>query len=301
MRLVILSRSARIHSTARLVAAARAAGHTARVVDPLEVELGLAASGPTLRWRAGAFPAADVVIPRIGVSIHQYGLSVVKQLELAGIPVLNGSAAIEASRHKMRSLQLLSAAGLAVPRTVMASGPRGLAALVERVGGVPVLLKVLSSDGKGGVMVCESLQSLEAALEAVHGLGKDLVVQQYLRGGRGRDLRALVVGGEVVAALRRRAAAGRFARTLRRGARFDAVSLPARHVRLAVEAARVLDLRACAVDMLDEKEGPLVFEVNASPSIREAESACQVDVAARVVACAVALAGPALRRRGPAK
>ncbi len=252
MRLVILSRSARIHSTARLVAAARAAGHTARVVDPLEVELGLAVSGPTLRWRAGAFPAADVVIPRIGVSIHQYGLSVVKQLELANIPVLNGAAAIEASRHKMRSLQLLSAAGLAVPRTVMASGPRGLAALVERVGGVPVLLKVLSSDGKGGVMVCESLQSLEAALEAVHGLGKDLVVQQYLRGGRGRDLRALVVGGEVVAALRRRAAAGRFARTLRRGARFDAVSLPARHVRLAVEAARVLDLRACAVDMLDE-------------------------------------------------
>jgi ribosomal protein S6--L-glutamate ligase len=204
--------------------------------------------------------------------------------------VLNGAAAIEASRHKMRSLQLLSAAGLPVPRTVMASGPRGLAALVERVGGVPVLLKVLSAGGKGGVMVCESLQSLEAALEAVQGLGKDLVVQQYLRGGRGRDLRALVVGGEVVAALRRRATAGRFARTLRRGARFDAVTLPARHRRIAVEAARVLDLRFCAVDMLDEREGPLVFEVNASPSIREVEAACELDVAARVVACAEAIA-----------
>jgi ribosomal protein S6--L-glutamate ligase len=290
MRLVILSRSARIHSTARLVAAARAAGHTARVVDPLEVELGLAAPGPTLRWRGGRFPAADVVIPRIGVSIHQYGLSVVKQLELAGVPVLNGAAAIEASRHRMRSLQLLSAAGLPVPRTVMASGPRGLAALVERVGGVPVLLKVLSPDGKGGVMVCESLQSLEAALEAVQGLGRDLVVQQYLRGGRGRDLRALVVCGEVVAALRRRAATGRFARTLRRGARFDAVALPARHRAIAVEAAAVLGLRVCAVDMLDEKEGPLVFEVNASPSIREVEAACEIDVAARVVACAASLA-----------
>jgi ribosomal protein S6--L-glutamate ligase len=290
MRLVILSRSARIHSTARLVAAARAAGHTARVVDPLEVELGLAGPGPTLRWRGGRFPAADVVIPRIGVSIHQYGLSVVKQLELAGIPVLNGAAAIEASRHRMRSLQLLSAAGLPVPRTVMASGPRGLAALVERVGGVPVLLKVLSPDGKGGVMVCESLQSLEAALEAVQGLGRDLVVQQYLRGGRGRDLRALVVCGKVVAALRRRAAAGRFARTLRRGARFDAVALPARHRAIAVEAAGVLGLRVCAVDMLDEKDGPLVFEVNASPSIREVEAACEVDMAARVVACAASLA-----------
>ncbi len=290
MRLVILSRSARIHSTARLVAAARAAGHSARVVDPLEVELGLAGPGPTLRWRGGRFPAADVVIPRIGVSIHQYGLSVVKQLELAGIPVLNGAAAIEASRHRMRSLQLLSAAGLPVPRTVMASGPRGLAALVERVGGVPVLLKVLSPDGKGGVMVCESLQSLEAALEAVQGLGRDLVVQQYLRGGKGRDLRALVACGEVVAALRRRAATGRFARTLRRGARFDAVALPARHRAIAVEAAAVLGLRVCAVDMLDEKEGPLVFEVNASPSIREVEAACEVDVAARVVACAASLA-----------
>ncbi len=290
MRLVILSRSARIHSTARLVAAARAAGHTARVVDPLEVELGLAGPGPTLRWRGGRFPAADVVIPRIGVSIHQYGLSVVKQLELAGVPVLNGAAAIEASRHRMRSLQLLSAAGLPVPRTVMASGPSGLAALVERVGGVPVLLKVLSPDGKGGVMVCESLQSLEAALEAVQGLGRDLVVQQYLRGGRGRDLRALVACGEVVAALRRRAATGRFARTLRRGARFDAVALPARHRAIAVEAAAVLGLRVCAVDMLDEKEGPLVFEVNASPSIREVEAACEVDVAARVVACAASLA-----------
>jgi ribosomal protein S6--L-glutamate ligase len=290
MRLVILSRSARIHSTARLVAAARAAGHTARVVDPLEVELGLAGPGPTLRWRGGRFPAADVVIPRIGVSIHQYGLSVVKQLELAGIPVLNGAAAIEASRHRMRSLQLLSAAGLPVPRTVMASGPGGLSALVERVGGVPVLLKVLSPDGKGGVMVCESLQSLEAALEAVQGLGRDLVVQQYLRGGRGRDLRALVVCGKVVAALRRRAAAGRFARTLRRGARFDAVALPARHRTIAVEAAGVLGLRVCAVDMLDEKDGPLVFEVNASPSIREVEAACEVDMAARVVACAASLA-----------
>ncbi len=290
MKIIVLSRSARIHSTARLVAAARAAGHTARVVDPLDVELGLGAAGPTLRWRGGSFPAADVVIPRIGVSIHQYGLSVVKQLELAGVPALNGAAAIEASRHKMRSLQLLSAAGLPVPRTVMASGPKGLAALVERVGGVPVLLKLLTTDGKGGVMVCESLQSLEAALEAVQGLGKDLVVQQYLRGGRGRDLRAIVVGGRVVAALRRRAAAGRFGRSLRRGARFDRVALPARHARIAVEAAGVLALRVCAVDMLDEKEGPLVFEVNASPSIREAEAACEVDVAARVVACAASLA-----------
>jgi ribosomal protein S6--L-glutamate ligase len=139
-------------------------------------------------------------------------------------------------------------------------------------------------------MVCESLESLEAALEAVHGLGKDLMVQQYLRGGRGRDLRAMVVGGQVVAALRRRAAAGRFARTLRPGARFDPVRLPARHARIAADAARVLDLQFCAVDLLDERDGPLVFEVNASPSVQEAEDGCGVDLAGLVVARAATLA-----------
>jgi ribosomal protein S6--L-glutamate ligase len=204
--------------------------------------------------------------------------------------VLNGSAAIEASRHKMRSLQLLAAAGVPVPRTVMASGPRGLAELVKRVGGVPVLVKLLSPDGKGGVMVCESLQSLEAALEAVLGLGQNIVVQQYLRGGKGRDLRALVVGGRVVAALRRQPARGRFARNLRKGARFEPVELPARHAAIAVEAARVLALDVCAVEMLDVAGGPRVFEVNASPSIGEAEAGGRLDVAAGIVACAVALA-----------
>jgi len=193
----------------------------------------------------------------------------------------------------MRSLQLLAAAGIPVPRTVMASDPSGLKEMVRLVGGVPVLVKLLSADEKGGVMVCESLQSLEAALEAILGLGQNIVVQQYLRGARGRDLRAMVVGGEVVAALRRRPARGRFSRTLRRGARFERAVLTPAQAQVAVEAARVLDLQVCAVDMLEVKGGPRVFEVNASPSISEAEAACEVDVAARIVERAVALASRA--------
>jgi ribosomal protein S6--L-glutamate ligase len=294
VRLTVLSRSPKLHTTRRLLEAARALGHEARVVDPLEVELGLGGATPAVTWRRRRFPAADVVIPRIGPSIHQYGLTVVKQLELMGVPLLNGAAAIAASRNKMRCLQLLAAAGVPVPRTVMASDPSGLAELVRAVGGVPVLVKLFSADGKSGVLVCESLQSLEAALEAILGLGQNIMVQQYLAGGRGRELRAFVVGGRVVAALRRQRRGARGGPS--RGARLRAADLSPEQARIAAEAARVLGLEVCAVDMLDVKGGPRVFEVNGAPSIKEAEAACGVDVARLVVERAVVLAG---ERAGP--
>jgi ribosomal protein S6--L-glutamate ligase len=296
VHLTILSRSTSIYTTRRLVEAARAQDHSARVLDPLEIEMGLGEEAPQVYWRRRRFPRTDAVVPRIGLSIHQYGLAVVNQLELAGVPVLNGAYGIAASRNKMRSLQLLAAAGISVPRTVMASDPSGLKEMVRLVGGVPVLVKLLSVNEKSGVMICESLQSLEAALEAILGLGQNIVVQQYLRGAKGRDLRVLVVGGAVVAAMRRSPPVGRFAHSLRRGAQFEKVELPPSYERTAVEAARVFQLEVCAVDMLDVKGGPRVFEVNSSPSIREAETACGVDAAGRIVERAAALA---VRARAP--
>jgi len=301
VNLTVLSRSSEIYTTRRLVEAAQARGMAARVIDPLEVELGLGDDAPQVYWRRRRFPRTDVVVPRIGLSIHQYGLAVVNQLELIGLPVLNGAYGIAASRNKMRSLQMLSAAGIRVPRTVMASDPSGLKEMVRLVGGVPVLVKLLAVGEKSGVMICESLESLEAALEAILGLGQNIVVQQYLRGARGRDLRALVVGGEVAAAMRRTAPHGRFARNLRRGARFEAVDLPPAYARVAVAAARTLQLEVCAVDMLDVKGIPRVFEVNSSPSIREAEATCGVDAAGRIVERALALCSgkPGAARRPP--
>jgi ribosomal protein S6--L-glutamate ligase len=296
VHLTVLSRSTEIYTTRRIAEAAKARGVSVRVVDPLEVELGLGDEAPQVYWRRRKFPRTDVVVPRIGLSIHQYGLSVVNQLELIGTPVLNGAYGIAASRNKMRSLQMLSAAGIRVPRTVMASDPSGLREMVRLVGGVPVLVKLLSVNEKSGVMICESLQSLEAALEAILGLGQNIVVQQYLKGAKGRDLRVLVVGGEVVAAMRRSPPVGRFARNLRRGAQFEPVELPPAYARAAAEAARVLQLEVCAVDMLDVKGGPRVFEVNSSPSIKEAETACGVDAAGRIVERAIAVAAPPRRR-----
>jgi len=298
MRLIVLSRSKSIYTTRRIVDAARGRGLQVRVIDPLEIEMGLGEE-PAVYWRRRRLPIADVVVPRIGLSIHQYGLSVVNQLELMGIPLVNGAYGIAASRNKMRSLQLLAAAGVPVPRTVMASDPSGLKEMVRLVGGVPVLVKLLSTNEKSGVMICESLQSLEAALEAILGLGQNIVVQQYLRGAKGRDLRVLVVGGEVVAAMRRSPPVGRISRNLRRGAQFEQAELPASYARVAVAAARVMRLEVCVVDMLDVKGRPRVFEVNSSPSIREAEAVCGVDAAARIVDRAIALAEarPAPRRR----
>ncbi len=265
------------------------------MLNPVQVELELAGAEARIYYRRKPFPRTDVVIPRIGLSVNQYGMAVVNHLQLRGIPVLNGAPAIAASRNKMRCLQLLAAHGVQVPATVMASDPSGLRDMVKLVGGVPVLVKLLSSD-KGGVMICESLESLEAAIEAIRSLGQNIIVQQYLRGAHGRDLRALVVAGRVVAAMRRRPQVGQFARTLRPGAKFQAAELPAAYVRAAVEAARIVGLEVCAVDMLDVKGGPRVFEVNSSPSIREPEEVCGVDVATAVVSRALELAQGRSRR-----
>jgi ribosomal protein S6--L-glutamate ligase len=291
VRITILSRSAAIYSTRRLVEAARARGHRVRVLDPvaLEMELG-AAQRPEVFHRGRRFPPTDVVIPRIALSINQYGLAVVNQLGLLGIPLLNGTAGISASRNKMRCLQLLAASGLRVPRTAMAADPSGLKRMARHAGGVPVLVKLLSPNERGGVMICETLQSLEAALEAIMGLGQNIIVQQYVKGARGADLRVLVVGGQVIAALRRSPPVGRMARTLGRGARYEATRASPACARAAVAAARVVGLEVCAVDMLDVRGGPLVFEVNSSPGIREVEEACGVDAADAIVARAEALA-----------
>jgi ribosomal protein S6--L-glutamate ligase len=182
MHVTVLSRSPAIYTTRRLVEAARARGHRVRVLDPVQVEMGLGGAAPALFYRRERFPRTDVVIPRVAPSINQYGLAVVNQLQLRGLPVLNGTSGISASRNKMRCLQLLAGSGIGVPLTVMASDASRLKEMVKHVGGLPVLVKLLSSSDRTGVMICETLQSLEAALEAILGLGQNIIVQGYVKG-----------------------------------------------------------------------------------------------------------------------
>lgn len=283
VRLLILSRSQAIYSTRRLVEAARARGIRVRVINPVEVEMHLDGKTSHVYHRRKGIPKPDVVIPRIAQSISPYGLAVVNQFQLGGALILNPAESIAQSRNKMRSLQLLSSHGVDIPATIMARDSKSLKEMVSLVGGVPVLVKLLQGGERQGVMVCETMPSLEAATEALLGLGENLVIQQYVKETRGKDIRALVVGGRVVAAARRIPRAGRLSRTLARGARFEAVELPTKFEAAAIRAAELVGLDVAAVDLLDDRGNPRVFEVNSSPGLRDLEEATGADVAGAIV------------------
>jgi ribosomal protein S6--L-glutamate ligase len=300
MRVTILSRSSRIASTARLVESARSRGHAVRVLDPVQVEMHLDRDRAALYYHRRLLPRTDVVIPRIAQSTSAYGMAVVNQFALRGVPLLNNTQGISRARNKMRCLQLLASNGVNIPATVMARSAEDLRAMVRLVGGVPVLVKLLRGQERRGVMVCETLASLEAALEAILGLGQDLIVQQYVRRG-GLDVRVLVVGGEAVAAVRRRPRMNRLAHTLNRGARLEPLSLTEPQRIAAVRTAALVGLEVAGVDLIDVRGQPKVFEVNASPALTEMERATGLDLAARIIARAESLlaearAGAPLRR-----
>ncbi len=288
MKATILSRSASIPSTRRLVEVARARGHRVRVLNPLRVQMHLDGHRATLYYGRKKLAPTDVVLPRIAQSISTYGLAVVNQFGLARVPLVNHAQAIAQSRNKMRSLQLLSAHGIDIPGTVMARDAAHLKEMVGLLGGVPVLVKLLQGQEKHGVMVCESLQSLEAALEAVLGLGHNLVMQEYVK-STGLDVRVLVVGGQAVAAVRRRPRPGRLAHTLIKGARLEAHALSPGQRATAEKATRLIGLEVAAVDLLDVQGQPKVFEVNSSPALPEMEAATGVDLASLIISRAEAL------------
>lgn len=290
MKITILSRSTSISSTRRLVEAARVRGHKVRVLNPLHIEMVLDGGSASLFYRRKRLSATHAVIPRIAQSVNTYGLAVVNQFALQGVPLLNSAQAIAQSRNKMRSLQLLAAHGIPIPATVMAREASDLKAMVGHVGGVPVLVKLLQGQERHGVMVCESLQSLEAALEAILGLGLNLIVQQYVK-KTGLDVRVFVVGGRALAAVVRRPRVGRLAHTLNRGARIESTVLTPAQRDVAERAAKLVGLEVAAVDLLDVQGGPRVFEVNSSPAIAEMEDACGVDLATPIIERAEALYG----------
>ncbi len=250
MKITILSRSASIPSTRRLVEAARERGHSVRVLNPVNVEMHLDGRAANLYYHRKKLAPTDVVIPRIAQSINNYGLAVVNQFAMQGVPLMNSAQAIAASRNKMRSLQSLSANGIDIPATVMAQNAADLKEMVALVGGIPVLVKLLQGQEKNGVMVCETLQSLEATLEAMLALGLNLIVQQYVK-KTGLDVRVFVVGGKAVAAVRRRPRVGRLSHTLNLGARLEPITLTDAQRRAAEETARLVELEVCAVDLLD--------------------------------------------------
>ena len=283
MRIALLSRNPKLHSSARIVEAARARGHEIDVIDPIQCVLTISRFTHRMFAHGRELMGHDVVIPRIGASITDYGLAVLTHFERAGVPSVNSTIAISRSRDKLRALQYLSAHDVGIPRTAMARTPAAIRAAVDAVGGTPVIIKLLQGTQGVGVMKADSAEGVESVIDTLWGLGQNIILQEFVAESKGRDVRAIVVGGELVAAMRRTARKGEFRSNLHRGGNGRRVELPAAYARAALDAARIMGLGVAGVDMLESRDGPRVIEVNSSPGLRGVERATGIDVAQRVI------------------
>lgn len=283
MKIAILSRNKNLYSTRRLVEAGEAMGHQVDVIDTLHCYMDITSSRPTVRYQGKELPKYDAVIPRIGASITFYGTAVVRQFEMMDTFSINESVAISRSRDKLRSLQLLSRKGIGLPRTGFANRPDKIKDLIKNVGGAPVVIKLLEGTQGIGVVLAETNKTAEAIVEAFMGLDADILVQEFVKEAGGADIRCLVVGGKVVAAMKRQGAEGEFRSNLHRGGSATLVKLSKEERATAVNAAKVMGLNFCGVDILQSSNGPMVMEVNSSPGLEGIETATGKDVASMVI------------------
>lgn len=283
MKLSILSRNSKLYSTRRLVEAGRARGHTVRVLDPLRCYMRISNDGFALHYRGRPLIGCAAVIPRIGASITRYGSAVLRQLELMGCATPNPSDAILIARDKLRTHQLLAAHGLGLPHTVFGDNPDDTADLLAMLGAPPHVIKLNEGSQGNGVMLTEKPSASRGVVEALRGLHAQFLVQEFIAEARGADLRCLVVGDAVIAAMRRTAPKGDFRSNLHRGGSGRAARPSKAERALAVRAAQVIGLGVAGVDMIRSSRGPLVLEVNASPGLEGIEEATGVDVAAAIV------------------
>ena len=289
-RIVVLSRNAKLYSTSRLQEAAKDRGQRLRVVDTLACTIVVERGRPLVLSDGEELTNAEVIIPRIGASITSYGLAVVNQFELMGVPIVNGSAGIARSRDKLRCLQLLASQGINVPRTVMARSNTDVRGAVRRVGGLPAIVKLTQGTQGIGVMIAHSMAEISSILGTMWDLGQEIILQEFIEESKGRDVRVLVVGGKAVGAMRRTAKKGEFRSNIHRGGEGEAIDLPPAYAECAEAAAKVVGLEVAGVDLLEAKGGPKVMEVNSSPGFEGLEKATGLDIAGMIIDHAVARA-----------
>jgi ribosomal protein S6--L-glutamate ligase len=287
LRVVILSRNRKLYSTRRLVEAIKVRGHHAKVLDTLRCNLVLARDAPRVFYRGEEVRGVGVVIPRIGASITGYGLSVVNQFDMMGVPTLNNSVPIARARDKLRALQLLSRFGIDIPRTVMCRYRDEVPLAVEQVGGLPCIMKLIRGTQGVGVLIANTMTEVEGMLDTLWTLGQEILLQELIAESRGKDVRALVIGDRVVAAMRRTAREGEFRSNIHRGGEGQAIELPPGYAAAAVKAAQVIGLEVAGVDMLESREGPKIMEVNSSPGFEGLERVTGQDIAGLYVDHAV--------------
>ncbi|MFQ5523365.1 MAG: 30S ribosomal protein S6--L-glutamate ligase [Acidimicrobiia bacterium] len=282
MKIAILSRSSSLYSTARLKEAALIRGHDVAIVDYLRCYMDITARRPKVLYR-GEEVHPDAVIPRIGATYTFYGSAVVRQFEMAGVFTVNPADAITRSRDKLHSLQLLSRAGVGLPTSSFAHSTQDIEGLLEVVGGPPVVVKLLEGTQGLGVVLAETRKAAESVINAFRQLDANFLVQEFIKEAAGEDVRAFVIGGKVVAAMKRKSATGDFRSNLHRGGKAELAKLKPHERAMAVRAAKTMGLNVAGVDLVQPNEGPMVLEVNSSPGLEGIETASGVDVAGLII------------------
>ncbi|MBF0621740.1 MAG: 30S ribosomal protein S6--L-glutamate ligase [Magnetococcales bacterium] len=283
MKIAMLARNAGLYSHKRLVEAAVARGHEIKVIDTLKVYMNITSHRPDIRYKGEVLEGFDAVIPRIGSSITFYGLAVLTQFEMLGVYPLNDAQSISRSRDKLRSLQLLSRAGLGLPVTGFSNSTQFTDDLIEMVGGVPLVIKMLEGTQGIGVILAETVQSAKSVIEALRGLNANIMVQEYIKEAGGADIRCLVIGDRVVASMKRQGAKGEFRSNLHRGGSAVSIKITPEERSTAVRACKTLGLRVGGVDMLRSNHGPVIMEVNSSPGLEGIEKATNLDIASKII------------------
>jgi len=283
MKLAILSRAPHAYSTQRLREAADQRGHQVRVLNTLRFGIDLTGADPELQYRGKQLSEYDAVLPRIGASITYFGTAVVRQFEQMDVYTPNTANGISNARDKLRANQILSRHNIGMPATTFVRNRGDVRAAIERVGGAPVVIKLLEGTQGIGVILAPEVKVAEAIIETLHSTNQNVLIQRFVKESRGRDIRALVVGDRVVAAMRRTANGDEFRSNVHRGGSVEPVSLPASYEETAVRSAQIMGLRVAGVDMLEGDDGPLVMEVNSSPGLQGIETATQLDVAGAII------------------
>jgi ribosomal protein S6--L-glutamate ligase len=283
MKIAVLSRNPKLYSTTRLVEAAQARGHEVRVLDVLRCYMNITSHSPSIHYRGEDLIGFDAVIPRIGASVTFYGTAVLRQFEMMNVLPLNESVAISRSRDKLRSTQLLARKGIGLPVTGFANNPDDIEDLISQVGGAPLVIKLLEGTQGIGVVLAETHNAAESVIQAFMGLKENIMVQEFIKEAGGSDIRCFVVGGKVVAAMKRQSAAGEFRSNLHRGGTASLIRLTPEERSTAVRAAKIMGLNVCGVDMLRSNHGPVIMEVNSSPGLRGIEEASGKDIAGLII------------------
>jgi ribosomal protein S6--L-glutamate ligase len=283
MKLAILSRAPRSYSTQRLRTAALDRAHQVKVLNTLRFGIDLSGDAPDLQFRGNPLSHYDAVLPRIGNSITYYGTAVVRQFEQMDVYTPNTANGIANSRDKLRATQILSRHGVAMPPTTFVRDRADVIPAIESVGGAPVVIKLLEGTQGIGVILAPSMKVAEAIIETLQSTKQNVLIQSYIKESRGRDIRALVVGDRVVAAMRRTAKGDEFRSNVHRGGSVEAVELSEEFQATAVRSAQIMGLKVAGVDMLESEDGPLVMEVNSSPGLEGIESATKLDVAGAII------------------